>query len=81
MAEPSQVILAEESIHAGSVCQLQHFCVDDVILPFDVKDAPEATQVKCVEAMLLFGICRPCLTAVQQEPEDTGLVHLNPSVQ
>ena len=31
--------------------------------------------MKCV------GICRPCLTAVQQDAEDTGLVHLNPSVR
>ena len=36
--------------------------------------------MKCVEAMLLLGISRPCLTAVQQNAEDTGLVHLNPSV-
>ena len=42
-SEPSQVTLAEESIHAGSVCQLEHFCVGDVILPFDAKNAPEAT--------------------------------------
>ena len=71
----------EESKHAGSVCQLEHFCVGDVILPLDAKDAPEATQVKCVEAMLLLGISRPCLTAVQQDAEDAGHVHLNPSVQ
>ena len=31
--------------------------------------------------MLLLGICRPCLTIVQQDAEETGLVHLNPSVQ
>ena len=30
--------------------------------------------------MLLLGICGPCHTAVQQDAEDTGLVHLNPSV-
>ena len=36
--------------------------------------------MKCVEATLLSGICRPCLTAVQQDADDTGLVHLNPSV-
>ena len=41
MAEPSEATLAEESIHAGSVCQLEN--VGDVILPFDAKDAPEAT--------------------------------------
>ena len=35
--------LAEENIHAGSVCQLDHYCVGDVIQPFDAKDAPEAT--------------------------------------
>ena len=37
--------------------------------------------MKCVEAMLLLGICRPCLTVVQQDAEDTGRVHLKPSVQ
>ena len=37
--------------------------------------------MKCVEAMLLLGICRLCLTVVQQHAEDTGLVHLNTSVQ
>ena len=79
MTEPSQATLAEKSNHAGRVCQLEHFCVGDVILPFDAKDAPKATKVKCVEAMLLLGICRPFLTAVQQD--DKGLVHLNPSVQ
>ena len=36
--------------------------------------------MKCVEAMLLFGISRPRLTAVQQAAEDIGL-HLNSSVQ
>ena len=81
VAEPSQATLAEDNIHAGSVCQLEHFCVGDVILPFDAKGAPEATYVKCVEAMLLLGISRPCLTAVQPDAEDTGLVPLNPSVQ
>ena len=81
MAEPLQATLAEKSIHAGSVCQLEHFCVGDVILPFDAMDVPGALYVKCVEAMLLLGICRPCLTAVQQEAEDTGLIHLNPSGQ
>ena len=35
--------LAEENIHVGSVCQLDHYCVGDVIQPFDAKDAPEAT--------------------------------------
>ena len=42
---------------------------------------PETTYVKCVDAMLLLSICRPCLTAVQQDAEDTCLVHLNTSVQ
>ena len=37
--------------------------------------------MKCVDAMLLLGICRLCLTAVHQEAEDTGLVHLNHRVQ
>ena len=37
--------------------------------------------MKCVEATFLLGICRPCLTAVQQDAEDTSLVHLTPSVQ
>ena len=63
MTEPSQTTLAEKSNHAGRVCQLEHFCVGDVILPFDAKDAPKATKVKCVEAMLLLDICRPFLTA------------------
>ena len=36
--------------------------------------------MKCVKAMLLLGISRPCLNDVQQDAEDTGLVHLNPSV-
>ena len=34
--------------------------------------------MKCVKAML--GISRPCLNDVQQDAEDTGFVHLNPSV-
>ena len=37
--------------------------------------------MKCIEAVLVLGICRPCLTAVHQDTEDTGLVHFNPSVQ
>ena len=37
--------------------------------------------MKCVEATLLLGTFRPCFTAAQQDAEDTGLVHLNPSVQ
>ena len=37
--------------------------------------------MKCVEATLLLGICCSCLTAVQQDAEDTGIVHLNPSIQ
>ena len=28
-------------------------------------------------AMLTIGICRPCHTAVQQDAEDTGLVHVD----
>ena len=37
--------------------------------------------MKCVQATLLPGICRPCLTAIQQDAEDTGVVHMNPCVQ
>ena len=35
-------------------------------MPFDAKDAPETSYVKCVDAMLLLGIFLPCPTAVQQ---------------
>ena len=72
--EASQAKLGEESIPAGSVWPLQHICVVDVILPFDAKDAPEATYVKCVQATLLPRICRPCFTAVQQRTDDIGIL-------
>ena len=41
VAEQSQAMLARHSIHAGSGCQFEHFCVEDVILPFDAKDVSE----------------------------------------
>ena len=81
VAEPSLATLADETIHVGSACQLEHFCVGGVILSLDAKDASEATLVKCVEATLLPGMFRSCITAVQQDAEDKRLVHLNPSVQ
>ena len=37
--------------------------------------------MKCVEAMFLRDICRPCITAAQQDDEDIGLVHLSLRVQ
>ena len=49
-----------------------------MILPFDAKEVPDSMQLKCFEATLLPGIYCPCLTAIQQDAENTRLVHLNP---
>ena len=64
MPEQSQAALTEEGLHAGNTSAWQYLTVNDVILPLDAVDAPEASQMERVQAAFLFYVGGPSFTAV-----------------
>ena len=45
------------------------------VTPFDAKDAAKTVQVEAVQLPLLFGVCCPGLTAIQEHADDAGIGH------
>ena len=43
------------------------------VAPVDAEDAPQAAEVEAVQLLLLFVICRPCFTAIQECTDDKAI--------
>ena len=57
------------------VCSGQDLGVGHSVLPGYAKDTADASQVEGIESFLLSGICGPCLAALHQCADNTGIVH------
>ena len=71
MTQPSQSALSKQS---GKTSTRQYICVGYFILPGYSQDTADASQVECVEPSLLSVICSPCIAAIQQCADNTGIV-------
>ncbi len=64
-------------MHTECFCLVQHFSVWDTVLPGDAQDPPQAAQMERVKSAFLPDLHSPRLTAVKNNVEDTGLVHIH----
>ena len=74
MTQPSQSALSKQSVHTGKTSTRQDITVGYFFLPGYSQDTADAFQVELVEPSLLPGICSPCLAAMQQCADNTGVV-------
>ena len=58
----------------------QDLGVGHSVLPGYAKDTADAFQVEGIESFLLSSICGPCLAAVHQCADNTGIVHYHLSL-
>ena len=75
MTQPSQSALSKQSIHTGKTSMRQDINVGYFVLPGYAQDTANASQVECVEPSFLSGhICSPCIAAIPQCANNTGIV-------
>ena len=74
MTQPSQSALSEQGVHSGKTSTRQDISVGYFVLPGYAQDMADASQVECVKPSLLPSICSPCLAAIQQCADNTGIV-------
>ena len=75
VAEPAQPALSEERVHGRKASACEYLGIWHFVTPFDAKDAAKTAQVEAVQLPLLFGVCCPGLTAMQERADDSGVVH------
>ena len=75
MPQSTQPALSEQVEHAWKVGSGQDLGVGHSVLPGYAKDMVDASQMEGIESFLLSGICGPCLAAVHQCADNTGIVH------
>ena len=74
MPQPTQPALSEQGEHAWKVGSGLDLGVGHSVLPGYAKGSANASQVEGIESFL-SGICDPCLAAVHQCADNTGIVH------
>ena len=75
MPQSTQPALSEQGEHARKVSSAQDLGVGHSVLPGYAKDTADASQVEGIESFLLSGIHGPCLAAIHQCADNTGIVH------
>ena len=75
VAEPSQPALSEQREHGGKTSTLEDLGIGHLVTPMDAEDAAQAAHVEAFQFALLFGVCCPCLAAVDESADDAGIVH------
>ena len=75
MPQPTQPALSEQGEHAWKVSSGQDLGVGHSVLTGYAKDTADTSQEEGMECFLLSGICGPCLAAVHQCADNTGIVH------
>ena len=75
MAQPAKFALSEQGVQLREDSAGQDLGVGHSVLPGYAQDMAEASHVESVESSLLFYICGPCFTGIQQCTDDTGAVH------
>lgn len=66
----SDLGLAHEGNDAGHVGFLQNFSVGDFVLPPEVGECPEASEVEVVQLLFVTSVSSPGLAAEQESGED-----------
>ena len=70
MTCPSDLGLAHEGNDAGHVGFLQNFSVGNFVLPAEVGECPEASEVEVVQLLFVTSVSSPGLAAEQESGED-----------
>ena len=65
MTAQTESTLAKHEMHAKRTCFLQHSNIGDFVLSSDAHDPSQAVHMEAFQAVLLSGVCRPRLAAVQ----------------
>ena len=71
MTQPTESALPEQGIHIGKASTRQDLGVGYSVIPEYTQDTANTSQVEGVESF----IPSPCVNAVQQCADDTGLNH------
>ena len=77
MAKPAEALLTENDKHTLHVGTIQDLCVGNFVLPLVGQNASRAPQVEAVKFPLLARVGGPCLAAVEEYTEHTGLVDVH----
>ena len=75
MADPLQPALSEQREHGGKTSALEDLGIRHLVTPMDADDAAQEAHVEAVQFTLLFGVCCPCLTAVEESADHAGILH------
>ena len=59
MSCPSRLDLARDGGDAGEVCPLQNLCIGDFVLPADMKEVTEASEMEVVEDLFMPSVHSP----------------------
>jgi len=65
MARPPQLSLAHDSDDAGDVRLLQNPSVGDFVLPADVQEVAETSEVEVVDLPFMSSVCSPRFAAIE----------------
>ena len=68
-------------MYAHHLCPLENLRIRNPVLPFDVEQFPEASQVECVQLPNVAAIHCPRLTGVQQGRQHDWTVHIELGLQ
>ena len=74
MIQPAQSALPEQSVHTGKSSTIQNLGVGHSVFLAYAQDTANTFHVEGVESSLLSDIRSPCLAAVQQYANDTGVI-------
>ena len=75
VAQPAKSALSEQGVQSRETSAGQDLGVGHSALAGYAQDMAVASHVERFEYFLLFCICGPCFTGIQQCTDDTGAVH------
>ena len=76
MTSPSQPGALEDGVDALHLSPVEDLGVQDLVLPSDVDQPPEASHVKRIELLCVPAVNSPCFPGVERGQEDLGTVDL-----
>ena len=66
MPEPIQSVFLQQHVPGWEASMLKDLCIWYFLSPVYAKDAPQAAEMEAIELPLVFGICCPCYTAIEE---------------
>ena len=73
LTQPSQSALSKQSVHTGKTSTREGISCGYFVLSGYAQETADASQVECVEPSPLPDIYSPCLAAIQQCADNTGI--------